>query len=182
MQRIQRIFNHDKFAYYLKRIKTLEKGRPFCLHPLEHSIDVARIAYILWLEQSLKEGGFSVSTNSTMDLTVDSEQALDAMKCYIYAAALLHDIGRYRQYLYGEEHAEVSANLAQEILVDTGFAEEEQAVILDAIRYHNAETSEYLLTRILQKADKLSRKCFQCTEQERCYKLSKMETRHGLIY
>jgi len=171
MERIQRILGHDKYLNYLAKIKTLEQGRPFCLHPIDHSIDVARIAYILWLEQKSLEGDFTMEHNI-------QQQA----KLYLYTASLLHDIGRFRQYLDGENHAQASAELAVEILNDVGFNQHEQVEILDAIRYHNLYESTHLYTQLLQKADRLSRKCFQCKEQARCYKIDLMEAKDGLIY
>jgi len=171
MERIQLILKHEQYLNYLTKIKTLEQGRPFCLHPIEHSIDVARIAYILWLEQKSLEDDFAMDYNI-------QQQA----KLYLYTASLLHDIGRFRQYLYGENHAEASAELAVEILNDVGFSQQEQVEILDAIRYHNLYESTHLYTQLLQKADRLSRKCFQCAEQARCYKIDHMETKNGLIY
>ena len=49
-----------------------ELNRKFCCHNIEHSLDVARIGYIMILEQNLN---------------IDKE--------LFYAAALLHDAGRY---------------------------------------------------------------------------------------
>ncbi|OEH84375.1 hypothetical protein BHU72_11280 [Desulfuribacillus stibiiarsenatis] len=168
MEQIQRIVEHKKFQYYLNKISQLEQGRPYCLHPIEHSLDVARIAYILWLEEGIKNCQVSLPN-------------FHIKKC-IYAAALLHDIGRFRQYLYGERHPEASYLLAQSILDDTGFETPEQEIILDAIRFHNRNESEHAMTRIFQKADRYSRTCWKCREQSSCYKLSEMDTRHGIIY
>ena len=42
----------------------------------------------------------------------------------IYAAALLHDMGRVRQYRDGTEHHEESARIAARILPECGFSEE----------------------------------------------------------
>ena len=75
MKRIDEILNHDLFIKYTQRTKEHEKNRMFCRHDLEHFLSVARIAEILNLKKKLK-----------------------IKKSYIYAAALLHDVGRFRQY------------------------------------------------------------------------------------
>ena len=70
MKNIDRIINHPLFIMSMKKIHDYEIDRVFCCHGIEHSLDVARVAYIANLEQNL---GFQ--------------------KEMIYAAALLHDIG-----------------------------------------------------------------------------------------
>lgn len=175
MERIQKILEHEKFNDYIQRIRTLEQGRPYCLHPVEHSIDVARIAYILWLEYHLFQ---EKPSNDNTSIQMQAKE----VKLQLYAASLLHDIGRFRQYLYGENHAESSAQLAVEILHDVDFDPSQQEVILDAIRNHNRMESPNLFTQLIQQADRLSRMCYRCKEQSRCYKISQMETRTGLIY
>ena len=72
MKNIDRIINHPLFIMSMKKIHDYEIDRVFCCHGIEHSLDVARVAYITNLEQNL---GFQ--------------------KEMIYAAALLHDIGKY---------------------------------------------------------------------------------------
>ena len=51
MIRVDRILNHPEFQKSMRLIRILEKERIFCCHGMEHLLDVARIGYILNLEQ-----------------------------------------------------------------------------------------------------------------------------------
>lgn len=113
MKNIDRIINHPLFIMSMKKIHDYEIDRVFCCHGIEHSLDVARVAYITNLEQNL---GFQ--------------------KEMIYAAALLHDIGRWRQYEKNIPHEEAGAALAAYILEDTAFSKEAIGQILAAIGSH----------------------------------------------
>ncbi|MGN0367578.1 MAG: HD domain-containing protein [Wujia sp.] len=127
-------------------IYELEQDREFCLHGIEHSLDVARIAYILNLEEQLQ-----------------------LEKTEIYAAALLHDIGRAKEYQQGSSHHEESAKLANQILRDVGYEIKQCERICAAIGCHKEMTKEDGLAKLLYRADKLSRNCFACQAKERCY-------------
>ncbi|WZL80900.1 HD domain-containing protein [Vallitaleaceae bacterium 9-2] len=144
---IDAIINHPKYkAYYLK-IQNHEVARSTCKHDMSHFLDVARIAYILNFEKQL---GIS--------------------KKLIYATALLHDIGRFEQYERGIEHEISSASLCLEILIDTGFLEEEILQIQKAILNHrNLDIKdEPTLSGIIYRADKASRPCHSCLVQDIC--------------
>jgi uncharacterized protein len=156
MKRIDKILNHDLFIKYTQRTKEHEKDRMFCRHDLEHFLSVARIAEILNLKKKLK-----------------------IKKPYIYAAALLHDVGRFRQYEDGTAHEKASAVLAPKILKDSGFDENETSVIVDAILSHRDKSvaEEESLRGILYRADKLSRSCFACPAQEQCNWKGKKKTK-----
>ena len=94
MQRCNNIYNHP---VYIKRTKTIaekEKDRIFCPHNLSHALDVARIGYIMILEQGL-----------------------DIDKELFYSAALLHDAGRYSD----KPHNESGADLAKLIMPNVVF-------------------------------------------------------------
>ncbi len=147
MERVNRIIRHPLWKGALQQIEALEKDRDFCRHDLDHFLHVARIAYIENLEQSL-----------------------DLSKETIYAAALLHDIGRGLQYEKGLPHEDASTALAQGILTDCGFCEGEKKVIVDAIAAHrNADVARgYDLAGILYRADKASRNCFVCKAETEC--------------
>lgn len=147
MKRIDKILNHDLYVRYTERTNEYEKERVFCRHNMEHFLAVARIAQILNLKKKLK-----------------------IKKAYVYAAALLHDIGRFKQYEDGTPHEKVSAALAPQILAECGFHEKETDVIIDAIRNHrNADVQyEANLSGILYRADKLSRSCFACPVEQQC--------------
>ncbi len=147
MDRVNLILKNQKYQEYIDRIKQAEEDRIFCLHNMSHFMDVARIAYSINLEESL-----------------------EISKELIYATALLHDIGRFMQYEDGIPHELASAELAPDILAETGFEEQEQTEILRAIREHrNKEVArESNLAGIIYRADKLSRPCFACKEEKQC--------------
>ena len=146
MERIDAILSDARFQYGLERITTLEKNRIFCCHDLAHLLDVARIAWIMTMEAQLC-----------------------IQKDIIYGAALLHDLGRYRQYEDAIPHHQASAALAAQILPDAGYTAEETCMIAEAIRQHGAEAQSCgELARVLYAADKLSRNCFQCNAQAEC--------------
>lgn len=147
MPRVEAILQDERFRYGVQRIDELEQQRIFCCHGLEHLLDVARIAWIMVLEQQL---------------------ALP--KDLIYGAALLHDLGRYRQYEAQIPHHQASAELAAEILPAAGYTVEETATIIAAIRQHSTDgqTQEQQLACLLYQADKLSRNCFQCAARQSC--------------
>lgn len=145
--RINQILNHPQFLEYVKQNKIEEQERIFCLHNVEHFLDVARIAYIKVLEEKI-----------------------DISKDILYAAALLHDIGKHRQYQEGIPHEEESARLSEQILEQCGYEKEERHMIQQAIRNHRKKpTKESMpLERILYEADKLSRLCLFCKAKSEC--------------
>lgn len=147
MERVNSILDNKRYREYLRKNQAAEEGRIFCCHNMEHFLDVARIACILNLEEELQ-----------------------ISKELIYATALLHDIGRHVQYADGTPHEKASARLAEEILEECGFEEEEQKVILRAIRKHrDAEVAkEKSLAGIIYRADKASRACFACKAEALC--------------
>lgn len=147
MKRIDKILSHDLYKKYTGQINEYEKERIYCRHNMEHFLAVARIAQILNLKKKLK-----------------------LKKAYVYAAALLHDVGRFRQYENGTAHDKASAALAPQILSDCGFDEQETELIVTAIRNHrNTEIQmEESLSGIIYRADKLSRGCFACPVEPQC--------------
>lgn len=155
MERIEKIRNHPLYVINQQRIDDMEVNRIFCCHGVNHSLDVARILYILVLEQELSYE-----------------------KVIIYAAALLHDIGRGLQYEENLSHHEVGARLAEDILRDCDFSEAEIALITEAIAGHHtgkshseseADVKDASFQELFYKADKLSRNCFECKASEECY-------------
>ena len=145
MERVWRIFTHPFYIQNLKKNKECETERIFCKHDMAHFLDVARLAYILNLERNYR---------------VEKEM--------IYATALLHDVGKWRQYEEKIPHEVASAEIAEEILKDCGFEEEERADIIRAIRGHRKGIEEGKLAEILYDADKLSRPCFACEAEKEC--------------
>lgn len=148
MKKIEQILKHPLFRASMAQIELLERERVFCRHGMEHGLAVARVAWIMSLEEKLR---FS--------------------KELIYAAALLHDIGRWKQYTEGAQHEAVSAGLAQEILADTDFSTEEIGHILAAIECHRSQavSEKDSFTALMYRADKQSRPCYLCAAREDCY-------------
>ena len=66
------------------------------------------------------------------------EENAPVSKELIYCTALLHDIGRARQYEDGTPHDEAGAAIAGQILNELGFSMEEIEAIVSAIRGHRA--------------------------------------------
>lgn len=147
MERYHKIAAHEMFQEYTRRIKELEKDRIYCKHGVEHLLDVARIGYILNLEQ-----GKIYS------------------KDVIYAMALLHDIGKPEQYESKIPHETTGAEKAMCVLRDCGYTEEEMEEIQTAILDHRKGPKEAgrLLSEILYEADKKSRMCLFCQEKDSC--------------
>ena len=147
MERADRILAHPGFRRALEEVERLEVDRIFCRHGLEHLLSVARLMRIFNLEEGLG---------------LDPER--------LYAAALLHDIGRGEQYARGIPHEEAGVALAGPILTDCGFTAQERDEILTAIGGHRSRTggSPSELGRLLYRADKQSRPCFACPASEQC--------------
>lgn len=147
MERVNRILQHHTYKACLRQIYELEAGRDFCGHDMAHLLDVARLAYIFNLEENLQ---------------IEKER--------IYAAALLHDIGRHIQYLEGTPHQESGVPIAEQILKDCGFSKEEREEILEAISRHRdiSVKKEPTLAGILYRGDKASRGCFGCRAEKAC--------------
>ena len=146
MERINNIIRCELFINTLKNIEKEEKARIYCKHGIEHLFDTARICYIINLEESY---GFE--------------------KEIIYAAALLHDIGRYDEYKNNIPHNRAGAEIAGKILDSTGFSYLEKEIIVKAILNHRKDENKFSLGSILRKGDRLSRKCFLCSAENSCY-------------
>ncbi len=141
MERLEQIWRHPLYQDCLMKNRAAEADRRFCRHNMEHFLDVARIGWIMVLEE-----GLAVS------------------KELLYAAALLHDIGRFRQYEEKIPHEVAGVELASRILCDCAFTQDEQREILDAISGHRSKTgnTRSMLGEVLCRADKASRPCFSC--------------------
>ncbi len=145
MERCNRIFRTEKYRRAIALIDEFEKDRIYCLHGFAHCADVARLMYITSLEKDLR-----------------------IKKDVIYAAAMLHDIGRAEQYMNGSDHEIKSAELAEELLPECGFSEEEADLITDAILLHRDGGGRSPLAVLLAEADKKSRLCFTCRAAATC--------------
>ncbi len=146
MKRIDNILKIEYFKACVKKTAEYEKDRIYCLHDMPHAMDVARIAYIKALE--LKLG---------------------IRKDIIYAAALLHDTGRYAQYEGNAAHSEASADISDKVLPECGFTADEVNIIKTAISEHNTDGKKCSpLGEILRFADNKSRMCLWCTARDTC--------------
>lgn len=145
MERVNSILRHPVFSEHLARLETLEQARIFCRHGLPHLLDVARMMWIAALERQLP-----------------------LSREVVYAAALLHDLGRVEQIEAGTPHHQASAQLAARILPDAGFGEEEIALIQAAIASHRSDGGENRLGQLLYWADKKSRACWMCPAKDEC--------------
>ncbi len=157
MKRVDKIFAHPLYQSILREIEKSEKDRIYCLHNFSHAMDTARIAYILALEEGIK-----------------------IRKDVIYAAALLHDLGRAAQYKSGKSHEEEGVRLAKAILPMCGFSKKEEDEIIDAIHSHREDTGDGLAS-VLQRGDKLSRMCFMCKSISSC-KWKEEELNMNILY
>lgn len=144
--KINSIVENHCFQYHLKNIEDYEKHRVFCKHDMQHFLDVARLMYIMNLEDTL-----------------------NIPRYMIYAAALLHDIGRGLQYEKGTPHHIAGMEIAKDILQQVSYKEKEIQEIVEAIgehRTHNERSSS--LKDLLYKCDKLSRDCAHCKATKDC--------------
>ena len=159
--RVRQIVTHPLYQQEFSALQKAEQERIYCNHTMEHFLDVARICYIMVLQDRA-----------------------EISRELIYGAALLHDLGRYRQIAEGIPHEEASACLAEQILTDCGFAAEERSLIKEAILQHRGHgaakpaeapaagdpknTAKGSLGDYLYRADKMSRLCFCCDAAESC--------------
>ncbi len=157
MDRVDRIKDNIEYRERVAGIEELEKDRIFCRHGMDHFLDVARIAALMAADEGL---------------------AYD--RDVIYAAALLHDIGRPEQYEDGTEHELASAAVAPYILEECGYNEEEIELIVTAIINHGNEAvkDDKDLTGLLYRADKASRKCYMCKATDECHKSEDKRVMH----
>ena len=147
MIRVNKILAHPLFTENLDKNMAAEADRRFCHHDLAHFLDVARIGYL-----------------------IDLEEGQGISKELIYGAALLHDLGKHRQYGEGIPHERTGASMAPGILLDCGFSQEEAKAVAAAIlRHRDPQAAQELgLTGILYRADKASRPCFGCAAEAEC--------------
>lgn len=156
MTKINKILNHELYISSLDKISRYEDKREFCKHDRKHFLDVCRLAYQFYLEND--------------ELQSQTEYDKFQIKEMIYAAGLLHDIGRWKEYETGISHDIASAGLAEEILSDIDFNHREKNQILQMILHHRnaAVIREQTLEGLFYKADKASRECFWCPVQTKC--------------
>lgn len=159
MDKINAVLNNYKFKECVSQNEKYEKNRIFCSHDLQHFLDVARISYIMVLENNI-----------------------NLSKEVVYGTALLHDIGRWMQYKDGISHEIASYNLAKDILLECDYNEEEINIILSAISSHRSKNcKEGTFNYTFYLSDKLSRNCFLCEASSKCNWCEKEKNRK-IIY
>ena len=152
--RWQHILRHTLYRECLKKISEAEKDRIFCKHDMEHN---ERVAALLkkYIDRENTDG------KNVPELINDD---------ILYAAAYLHDIGRCKQYEDGSNHAVKSAELADVILKDCSYNDAEIEEIKNAIMMHDSKhETGTLLAKLLYRADKKSRPCYECAATKECY-------------
>ncbi|MBM7622718.1 HD domain-containing protein [Sporohalobacter salinus] len=163
MRRLNKLINSKEYNHYLQKNSQREDNRIFCKHNWQHFIDVARITYLLVLEEDLDK-------KILIEWQLEEKSSLKEL---IYTAAFLHDIGRWKQYDTGQDHAEVSANLAKDLLQEYGYDSLEEKIILTAIREHRDKpnSDKSILGQLLCRGDNLSRNCIRCSSREECKRI-----------
>ena len=147
MERYEKIIRNEVYITHIRRCEEFEKDRKFGHHDMSHFLDVARVGMLINLTE-----GYNIP------------------KDMIYAAALLHDVGRDVQYSDGTPHDEASVAISEELLKETDYSKEEQAMILEAIGDHRKADIRYekSLSGLLYRADKESRPCYFCIAEPEC--------------
>ncbi len=160
MPRVDAIWANPLFQENLATIEAAETQRVYCRHGLSHLLDVARTAWIINLE-----GGFGLARD------------------VVYAAALLHDIGRAAEYSEGISHDVAGVEIARRILgtvvAEQRFSSAEAEAIVKAVRGHRADDVDPVscelsslssrLACVIAEADHRSRPCFACSACATCY-------------
>lgn len=149
MDRVNAILKHKTYRKYYDQIEKIEKDRIFCRHQMPHLLDVARIAYI---------------TNLERNLGYDRE--------VIYAAAILHDIGKSFQYEERIPHEIAGEKVASEIL-DTlpeglAFSAEERRDPGCSPGTPEKKRRAEPIAALFYDSDKRSRTCFSCPAEKEC--------------
>ncbi len=151
MKYTERLLKNERFLRIQQEIREDEKDRVYCHHELEHGLDVARIAWILYLEAGA---------------------CREEIKDRIYVTGLIHDIGRSVQYRTGEHHAIAGAEIARQILSEIDYPEKWISDVCGFIREHHGRQYAYSdksqIGYYIERADKLSRNCFSCPAVDTC--------------
>ena len=94
-------------------------------------------------------------------------------KDVVYAAAVLHDIGKALQYEARIPHELVGVDIAEQILADlpaeAAYTTDERRMILTAVKGHRRLREDpEPLEKLLYESDKASRMCFACPAEAQC--------------
>ena len=147
MERLHKLLYMQQYKQAQRMLEIYEENREYCKHGKDHCRDVARIAYMISLEEKL-----------------------DIEKEIIYATAFLHDMGRIYEYQNVCSHESGSIIMAMNWLPECGFSKAEIREIVEAIKAHGKKgrIGDSSLGKVIQRADKLSRDCFCCQARSSC--------------
>lgn len=187
MKYVDRLLQDTEYLELADQLEQAEAARIFCRHGLSHFLDVARIAWIMVLEQAALTDNGAVGRWKADEGVQTAEtwgKEPELLKEKIYLTALLHDLGRLEEAELGTPHHEAGARLAQKLLDKIGYPREEQREILSAILGHRGEhlrnglsdisgcqTKDKLnedFMNVIKEADNRSRNCFYCKAQAEC--------------
>jgi len=166
LKRVELLINEALYNEHMQRNVSQEVEPKIYEHGFHHHLDVARITYILILEHNdlnyfVRESGLSGKL---------------AAKEVIYAAGLLHDIGKWKEYKEGIEHASYGAMVARDILPRAFFNPNEVDIICRAIYEHsNISKDMSFLGERVHRADNLSRVYTERDFREQCSTMKNKE-------
>ncbi len=175
MKYVKRLLEETEYLQWVEELEQAEAERIFCRHGLSHSLDVARIGWILTLERGQAGTG----------------KPGEALKEKIYLTALLHDLGRLSEAKQGTPHHRAGAALAEQLLARIQYPKEDRQEILAAISDHRGAGKSTAADRewgeqgpsrdtghrsiqkdelihLIKEADNRSRNCFFCSAAAQC--------------
>lgn len=166
MDRIEKLKADPLYLECLSNNGLRERDREFCRHDDQHMLLVSQISCQI-ISETAGFAGFA-----RREGLPGPEEAAEVVR----AAGLLHDMGRWKQYDSGENHAPAGARLARGVLKRAGFSPAEIRIITRAILEHRrAGPGASCLGRVLCLADDLSRPCGSCGARSGCYKYEHLE-------
>ena len=172
MKYTEKLLQNESFKNVQEAISQWEISRIYCHHELSHCMDVARMAWIYFLEDCQKKHLFL------------EDLQLEEKKDFIYVCALLHDIGRAKQYETGIHHSVCGQKLAEGMLLDIGAPESWKEAVLRIVAGHHAcdrsSDPEWKIADYIDRADHDCRPCFCCEGKDTC-KWSREERNHTLV-
>ena len=170
---VERLLAHPEYRKLQQEIKRLEADRIYCRHAFSHSLDVCRIAWILFLEERiLSEDEVKKAQLPAENGSGTASAEWLAWKERIYLTGLLHDVGRVAQYQTGEHHGEAGRKVSERLLDEIGCPESWRDEILFVVALHFGRDGERMwqgsLGDYICRADHLSRNCFLCEASDTC--------------
>lgn len=139
MEFVEKLLAKTDYLKLVQSLELLETERQFCRHGLAHFLDVARIAWIQVLEQngnSPEWKGIPADSEEGGLQEGFTEEKMILYKEKIYLAALLHDLGRIAEYEKQVPHHQAGVEIAQRLLREIDYPEQETMEILKAIEGH----------------------------------------------